>query len=69
MYTSFPEYDIFRVDTDGTPIWLGPANTLDDAWIRIQQLGATAPGDYFILNQKTAEKIALKAGPQTDSPN
>ena len=45
MYTLIPEYDIFRVHTDGTPIWLGPANTLDDAQARIRQLRATKPAD------------------------
>jgi hypothetical protein len=69
MYTSIPEYDIFRVHTDGTPIWLGPANTLDDAQAQIRQLRATKPGDYFIFSQMTAEKIVLKAGPQADLPN
>jgi hypothetical protein len=61
-----PEYDIFRIDTDGTPVWLRPANTLNDARTRIQQLRGTEPGDghYFIFNQTTAEKIVLKAGPQ-----
>jgi hypothetical protein len=69
LATMIPEYDIFRVHTDGTPIWLGPANTLDDAQARIRQLRATKPGDYFIFNQTTAEMIVLKAGPQTDWPN
>jgi hypothetical protein len=64
-----PEYDIFWVDTDGTPVWLGPASTLADAWTQIQQLGATEPGNYFIFDQKTAEKIALRAGPQAGLPN
>jgi hypothetical protein len=65
----YPEYDIFRVDTDGTPVWLGPANTLNDARARIQQLGATEPGDYFIVNQTTAEMIVLAAWPQAGLPN
>jgi hypothetical protein len=64
-----PEYDIFRVDTDGTPVWLGPADTFADAQAQIQQLGATQPGDYFIFNQTTAEVVVLKAGPQADLPN
>jgi hypothetical protein len=60
--TMISEYDIFRVDADGRPVWLAPALTLNDAKTRIQHLGATAPGDYIIFNQTTAEKITLKAG-------
>jgi hypothetical protein len=69
MYTLIPEYDMFRVHTDGTHIWLGPANTLDDAQAQIRQLRATEPEDYFIFNQTTAEKIVLRAGPQADLSN
>jgi hypothetical protein len=45
-----PQFDIFRVHNDGTTIWLEPANTLDAAHARIQQLGASEPGDYLIFN-------------------
>jgi hypothetical protein len=66
-----PEYDIFRVDTDGTPVWLGPANTLDEAQAQIQQLRATEPGHYFIFmfNQTTAEMNVIASWPQADLPN
>jgi hypothetical protein len=63
-----PAYDIFRFHMDGAPIWLEPANTFNDAKARIQQLGATQPGDYLILNQKTAEKIPLRAGQASPAP-
>jgi hypothetical protein len=58
----FPEYDIFRVHSDGTTLWLEPAMTLDAAKARIQLLGATQTGDYLIFNQTTAEKISLRVG-------
>jgi hypothetical protein len=58
----FPEYDIFRVYSDGITLWLEPAMTMDDAKARIQLLGATQPGDHLIFNQKTAEKISLSVG-------
>ena len=31
MAREFPQYDIFRVDNDGTTIWLEPVMTLGDA--------------------------------------
>jgi hypothetical protein len=62
LQTMNPQFDIFRVHNDGTTIWLEPANTLDAAHARIQQLGASEPGDYLIFNQKTAKKIPLKVG-------
>ncbi|MGB9447312.1 MAG: hypothetical protein WBR26_20105 [Candidatus Acidiferrum sp.] len=57
-----PEYDIFRLDNDGRVIWLEPVMTLSDAQTRVQQLGAPGPGNYIIFNQKTTDKIVLRAG-------
>jgi hypothetical protein len=53
-----PEYDIFRVEKDGL-IWLGPAESLDDAKTRIQQRGATEPGDYIICNPSTGDRFQM----------
>jgi hypothetical protein len=60
--TMIHEYDIFRFDNTCPTLWLEPVMTLNDAKARIQQLGATEPGDYLIFNQTTAEKITSKAG-------
>ena len=57
-----PEYDIFRIDNHGLT-WIEPAVTLDDAVTRIQQRGATEPGDYFIFDQSTGDRIQLKVQP------
>src|SRR5580698_11397253 len=45
-----PQYDIFRVRDDDTPVWLEPATTFHDAHARVQQFGASEPGEYFIFN-------------------
>ncbi|MGB7436398.1 MAG: hypothetical protein WBR26_05910 [Candidatus Acidiferrum sp.] len=67
MAGEFPEYDIFRLDNDGTVIWLEPAMALSDAQTRVQQLGATVPGNYIIFSQKTADKIVLPAGTRPEA--
>lgn len=54
-----PEYDVFRIDDNGLT-WIESAVTLDDALMRIQQHGAKQPGDYFIFDQSTGERIMLK---------
>ncbi len=54
-----PEYDIFRIEKNGLT-WLEPAITLDEATARIHQRGATEPGDYFIFDQSTGDRIPLK---------
>jgi hypothetical protein len=53
-----PEYDIFRVEKDRLT-WLEPAITLDDAKARIQQRGATKPGDYFIFHQNNGDRFQV----------
>jgi hypothetical protein len=53
-----PKYDIFRID--GNEItWIEPAITLDDAKTRIQRHGAKEPGDYFIYDQTTRNKLRM----------
>ena len=53
-----PPFDIFYTDGDG-PRWLESAHTLDDAKLRVQDLGAECPGEYLILSQQTGRKISV----------
>lgn len=57
-----PKYDIFRRNKQGMEMWIEPALTLDGAKARIQELGATEPGDFFIFNHKSTEKVELRVG-------
>ncbi len=59
-----PEFDIFRIDDNGLT-WLEPAITLDDAVARIQQRGAKEPGNYFIFDQGSGDRIMMKVQPTT----
>jgi hypothetical protein len=56
--------DIFRVDTLGVR-WLDSASTVEDAQLRIQQLGGKTPGEYLVLNQLTGNRLVIK----TDQTN
>ena len=56
-----PPIDIFRM-VDGALVWEGPAPSVDDARIRVQQLGAIQPGEYVIFSQKTRNKISVTVG-------
>jgi hypothetical protein len=53
-----PEYDIFRIEKNGLT-WIEPARTLDDAKARIQEHNAKEPGDYYISNPSTGDRIRL----------
>jgi hypothetical protein len=54
------QYDIFRVESDGAPVWVEPSPNIDYAETRAQQLGISRPGDYFALCQKTGNRIPLR---------
>jgi hypothetical protein len=58
-----PPFDIFRVIKDGQPFWLEPAESLDQAKARVQELGASEPGEYLIFSQKTGHKVSIKVDP------
>jgi hypothetical protein len=60
-----PPFDIFYVSHDGY-IWQEPAETLESAKLRVQQLGTSRPGEYLIFSQKTGNKLSIKvARPDT----
>jgi hypothetical protein len=51
--------DIFRIDAKGA-LWLESSQSVDEATARIQQLGATASGEYMLLNHSTGNKFTIK---------
>jgi hypothetical protein len=61
-----PPIDIFRM-VDGALVWQEPSPSVDDARIRVQQLGAIQPGEYVIFSQKTGNKISVRVGPELKS--
>jgi hypothetical protein len=61
-----PPIDIFRM-VDGALVRQEPSPSVDDARIRVQQLGAIKPGEYVIFSQKTGNKISVTVGPELKS--
>jgi hypothetical protein len=53
-------FDIFFIDDSDQPVWQDALLTLDDALARVQQLGATYPGEYFIRSQKTSVEVSMR---------
>lgn len=41
-------------------MWIEPAMTLDGAKARILDLGSREPGDFFIFNHRSAERIEFR---------
>jgi hypothetical protein len=54
-----PKLDIFRVETGGVR-WVEAVATLEGARARVQELAARSPGEYFLLDQETGNKLVIK---------
>jgi hypothetical protein len=54
-----PRYDVFKMD-DGSPIWVGTADALDDAHAKVSEL-SDCP-ECVILDRITGERVVIKAG-------
>ena len=60
------QFDILRKEMSDY-VWLEATMTLDDAEVRVQELGAAEPGEYLIFNQKTCGRISLRLGHRAKS--
>ncbi|HEY1470977.1 MAG TPA: hypothetical protein VGF61_18200 [Candidatus Acidoferrum sp.] len=54
-----PAFDIFQVE-DGGVLWLGSADTIEDAKEQVRQMAARAPGKYLLFDQKTGTKLVIE---------
>ena len=55
-------FDVFQVDKTGIPLWVETAETLETAKGRVGEMLQLNPtGEYMILNQRTQNKIYVKA--------
>lgn len=50
-------YDIFRKDLLGTPVWMEAAQNLETAELRMWELAARSPAEYFIYFQGSQEIV------------
>jgi hypothetical protein len=59
-----PELDILRRERDGSLIWMEAAKDMQAAKVRLEELVAAAPGEYFVFDQRSQEIVAkLASGP------
>jgi hypothetical protein len=49
--------DLFRRTKDGNYIWLEAGEDLKAAKLRLQELRASAPGEYLLFDRRTAQII------------
>jgi hypothetical protein len=60
-------FDILRRHDDGSFIWIEAAQDLNAAQARLRELCASAPGEYFVFDQKSQQIVArLSTRPAAD---
>jgi hypothetical protein len=51
-------YDIFRKDLLGTPVWMEAVQDLETASLRVRELAARSPGEYFVFSHQSQEIVS-----------
>ena len=51
-------YEIFRKDLLGTPVWMETVQDLETAKLRMIELAARSPGEYFVFSQESQEIVS-----------
>jgi len=51
--------DIVRIDPGGRVLWCGAVESFVAAKARIQKLELSSPGEYFILDQDTGNRVLV----------
>jgi hypothetical protein len=52
--------DIFKLENDGSIVWKGTAETLENAKLSVKILTETSPGDYLIFSPATGERTVIQ---------
>jgi len=55
-----PPFDIFKRQGGGSVRWLGVATDLEAAKLRVKELTASAPGEYFIFSLATGRRLTVR---------
>ena len=64
-----PSLDIFKI-SGGNVIWHDAVATLEAAKARIQKFAVSSPGEYFILDQNTGQRVFVTPlGSQIEYPS
>jgi len=66
-----PFLDIFKIDSlGGGVLWRDTVATLETAKARIRKLALSSPGEYFILDQNTGQRVFVTPlGSQIEYPS
>ncbi len=60
------DFDLFRKDPRGNPVWIDTVPDVDTARARANQLTAALPGDYFVFDQSSRTVVATFESVKTD---
>jgi hypothetical protein len=52
--------DIFKLENDGSVVWKGTAENLEDAKLSAKVLAESSPGYYLIFSSATGDKTIVK---------
>jgi hypothetical protein len=55
-----PPFDILKVESEGVR-WMEAVADLERAKARVKVLAVSSPGEYFIVNQQTGERISIRS--------
>lgn len=55
-----PPFDIFQMNPDGSVLWRGTAETMEDAQAHIRELAASSPGEFVIHSHQTGNRLVVK---------
>ncbi len=53
-------FDLFRIEDDGSVRWLGVCEDIAAAKVRVVELSAALPGEYFVFSQTTETKLFIQ---------
>lgn len=59
-------FDLFRKDVHGDPIWIDSTTDLSIARLRLTELAAHFPGEYFVFDQANHRVVANLIGLGSD---
>jgi hypothetical protein len=60
--------DVFRLESGGVR-WLESVATFERAQARAQELAATSPAEYLVVNLKTGDRHVIKLASVEESTN
>jgi hypothetical protein len=62
-------FDIFEVESNGSVLWIGSAETIADAKARIRENSMRSPRQYFLFNQTTGSKLVINLDDSDIAPH